>query len=96
MKTSCSASAIFAALLLSIHELPATELPKVNANGMAMGAVEGENTGGDEETNLAKQLANPISSLISVPFQRTKTLVMGRRITATSSPSTFSRSFPSP
>ncbi len=69
MKTSCSASAIFAALLLSIHELPAAELPKVNANGMAMGAVERENTGGAEETNLAKQLANPISSLISVPFQ---------------------------
>ncbi len=69
MKTSCSASAIFAVLLLSTHELPATEPAKVNANGMAMGALEEENTGGDEETNLAKQLANPISSLISVPFQ---------------------------
>ncbi len=41
----------------------------VNANGIAMGAVEEQNTGGDEETNLAKQLANPISSLMSVPFQ---------------------------
>ncbi len=41
----------------------------VNANGIVLGAVERENAGEDEETNLAKQLANPISSLISVPFQ---------------------------
>src|SRR5437588_2685200 len=40
----------------------------VNANEMTMGAVERE-TSGEEETNLAKQLVNPISSLISVPFQ---------------------------
>jgi hypothetical protein len=69
MKTSCYASTILAALFLSIHDLLATEPLKVNANGMAMGAVEGENTGEDEATDLAKQLANPISALISVPFQ---------------------------
>src|SRR5436305_14258515 len=35
---------------------------------MTMGAVERE-TSGEEETNLAKQLVNPISSLVSVPFR---------------------------
>jgi len=51
-------SASFVALLLSIHQLPAAEtLP-----------VEGE-SGTDEADKLAKQLVNPISSLISVPFQ---------------------------
>ena len=54
MKISCSASAIFAALLLSIRGLSAAKAPLVQ---------------GDEETKLAKELINPISSLISVPFQ---------------------------
>ena len=46
----------------------------VNPNGMAIGAVTATesgtaNAGDDQATALAKQLANPISSLISVPFQ---------------------------
>src|SRR5206468_2861181 len=54
VKTSCSLSAIFAALLLSIRALSAADAPPIQ---------------GDEETKLAKQLVNPISSLTSVPFQ---------------------------
>ena len=49
-------STIFAAALLSVQRLQATDAPEVEAET-------------DEATKLAEQLANPISSLISVPFQ---------------------------
>jgi len=59
VKISCCVSAIFAALLLSIHELPAAEPPNVNADGMTMAEVAGTEAGGDEADGL-------VSSGISV------------------------------
>jgi hypothetical protein len=47
---------IIVSLLLSVKGLHATDAPEVEADT-------------DEADKLAKQLANPISSLISVPFQ---------------------------
>ena len=44
-----------------------------------------------EEEQLAKQLSNPVSSLISVPFQFNYDRGIGRMATASGSASTFNR-----
>jgi hypothetical protein len=62
-------AALAAALLISLGGVFAAEPPKVNANGMATTEVAGTEAGGDEAAELAKQLQNPVASLISVPFQ---------------------------
>jgi hypothetical protein len=56
MKVSARTLTIIVSLLLSVKGLHATDAPEVEADT-------------DEADKLAKQLANPISSLISVPFQ---------------------------
>jgi hypothetical protein len=56
MKAMARSITIIAGLLLSVERLHATDAPEVEAET-------------DEATKLAKQLSNPISSLISVPFQ---------------------------
>src|SRR5450432_1422237 len=70
-------SAIIATLLASIHELPAAEPPKVDANGVATAEVAGTEAGGDQAAELAKQLQNPVANLISVPFQSNFDFNMG-------------------
>lgn len=54
---------------LSLAPVLAAELPSVNANGTATADNTEAEAGADQAAELAKQLQNPVASLISVPFQ---------------------------
>ena len=63
--TALFATTLTVALCYSPADLPAA----VDANGNATPEVAGTEAGGDQAAELAKQLQNPVASLISVPFQ---------------------------
>ena len=66
MKMTRAGAVLVAATLFLSRAAFAAGSPNVNANGTAMEETE---PGGDREAELAKQLQNPVASLISVPFQ---------------------------
>jgi hypothetical protein len=68
MKRTRVGYALAAVFLLSLNGASAAALPKVNANGTATEEATDTEAGGDQ-AELAKQLQNPVASLISVPFQ---------------------------
>jgi hypothetical protein len=68
MKRVCSVLSA-ATLLLSQTGILAAATPKVNANGTATEESTETGAGEDEAAELAKQLQNPVASLISLPFQ---------------------------
>src|SRR5437016_3687894 len=68
-------------------------LPFHTYKNFSLGAVSESSAEDTEADKLAKQLANPISSLISVPFQANEDWGTVQPATATSSLLTFSRSF---
>jgi hypothetical protein len=65
--TGASAVLVATTFLLSQTGILAAAAPKVNANGTT--TEEATEPGGDQDVELAKQLQNPVASLISVPFQ---------------------------
>jgi len=61
--------ALALSFLIALNSVLAAQHPEVNANGTATGEIEQTEAGGDDAAELAKQLQNPVASLISVPFQ---------------------------
>lgn len=62
-------SVLAAAFLLSLTVAFAAKILSVNANGTATEETTETEAGADQDAELAKQLQNPVASLISVPFQ---------------------------
>ena len=77
MKMRNLAPALAATLLMGLEGLGAAEAPKVNANGTATAEPAGTESADDEAAELAKKLNNPISDLISVPFQANEDFNIG-------------------
>jgi len=67
MKMTGAWTVLAAALLISQSEALAAGSPNVNANGTA--TEEAIEPSADRDAELAKQLQNPVASLISLPFQ---------------------------
>ena len=58
-------AALASTFLNGVSAVFAAQPPKVNANGTSTET----DSGGDQATELAKQLQNPVASLISLPLQ---------------------------
>ena len=67
-KSLAACAAVLVVILCSIKLVTAAST-QVDANGNALPESEAAGASGDHDAELAKQLQNPVASLISVPFQ---------------------------
>jgi hypothetical protein len=82
MKTTPTLSVLAAAILCTLAftttiAQSADPLPSSNSNHAAQDKPAASPAGGDDTAELAKKLANPVASLISVPLQSNFDLRMG-------------------
>jgi hypothetical protein len=69
IKSSSALSTFIVFVILCSIKLVCTASAHVDANGNELADSEVAGASGDKEAELAKQLQNPVASLISVPFQ---------------------------